>query len=59
MRRELIATFTRSFPRFDCVSRAPEFMVAKKLVALRTEVDADRLADESVPLKALLEQQHV
>jgi 3-phenylpropionate/trans-cinnamate dioxygenase ferredoxin reductase component len=35
----------------DTVNRVPEFMVAKRLVGERVEVDADRLADESVPLK--------
>jgi 3-phenylpropionate/trans-cinnamate dioxygenase ferredoxin reductase component len=35
----------------DTVNRIPEFMVAKRLVGEQIEVDADRLADESVPLK--------
>jgi NADPH-dependent 2,4-dienoyl-CoA reductase/sulfur reductase-like enzyme len=35
----------------DTVNRVPEFMVAKRLVGEQIEVDADRLADESVPLK--------
>jgi len=43
----------------DFVNRPPEFMITKKLVAERIEIDAERLADESVPLKALLERQHV
>ncbi|HSV34394.1 MAG TPA: FAD-dependent oxidoreductase [Ramlibacter sp.] len=38
----------------DTVNRVPEFMAAKRLVGERIEVDADRLADESVPLKSLL-----
>lgn len=37
----------------DAVSRPQEFMIAKKLVAARLEVDAARLADESQPLKEL------
>lgn len=38
----------------DTVNCVPEFMVAKRLVAERIEVDPERLADESQPLKALL-----
>jgi 3-phenylpropionate/trans-cinnamate dioxygenase ferredoxin reductase subunit len=38
----------------DTVNRPAEFAVAKKLVAGRTPVAAARLADESVPLKALV-----
>jgi 3-phenylpropionate/trans-cinnamate dioxygenase ferredoxin reductase subunit len=38
----------------DTVNRVPEFMVAKRLVAERIEVDAGRLADEAQPLKTLL-----
>lgn len=38
----------------DTVNRIPEFMVAKRLVAERIEVDAARLADETQPLKTLL-----
>ena len=35
----------------DTVSRPQEFMLAKKMVALRAKVDPARLADEGVPLK--------
>ena len=38
----------------DTVNRIPEFMLAKRLVAERIVVDAERLADDSVPLKTLL-----
>jgi 3-phenylpropionate/trans-cinnamate dioxygenase ferredoxin reductase subunit len=38
----------------DAVNRAPEFMVAKKLVADRIKVDAGQLADENFILKSLL-----
>lgn len=38
----------------DTVNRIPDFMVAKRLVAERIEVDAARLADEVQPLKTLL-----
>jgi len=37
----------------DTVNRVPDFMVAKRLVGERIEVEPDRLADEAVPLKAL------
>lgn len=56
---------TRSFMAFylregqliaiDSVNRAPEFMAGKKLVAERCKPDPAVLADESVPLKSLLE----
>jgi 3-phenylpropionate/trans-cinnamate dioxygenase ferredoxin reductase subunit len=38
----------------DAVNRAQEFMVAKHLVANAAAIDPQRLADESIPLKALL-----
>lgn len=38
----------------DTVNRVPDFMVAKRLVGERIEVEADRLADETIPLKSLL-----
>ena len=38
----------------DAVNRAGEFMLAKRLVAERRAVPADRLCDESTPLKQLL-----
>ena len=38
----------------DTVSRPQDFMLAKKLVALRVAVDAAQLADESFSLKSLL-----
>jgi 3-phenylpropionate/trans-cinnamate dioxygenase ferredoxin reductase subunit len=38
----------------DTVSRAQDFMFAKKLVALHAQVDPLQLADESVSLKTLL-----
>jgi 3-phenylpropionate/trans-cinnamate dioxygenase ferredoxin reductase subunit len=57
---------TRSFSAFylkdgvmlaaDTVSRAPEFMLAKRFVAEKIPVNAADLADESVPLKNLLPQ---
>ncbi|AXQ28933.1 pyridine nucleotide-disulfide oxidoreductase [Solimonas sp. K1W22B-7] len=55
---------TRSFAAFylgdgkliaaDAVSRPQDFMFAKKLVALRAQINPEQLADESVPLKSLL-----
>ena len=55
---------TRSFAAFylgdgkviaaDAVSRPQDFMFAKRLVALRAQVSAEQLADESVPLKSLV-----
>ncbi|HUP90792.1 MAG TPA: FAD-dependent oxidoreductase [Solimonas sp.] len=38
----------------DTVGRPQEFMLAKKLVALRTRLDPAQLADELVPLKTLV-----
>ena len=38
----------------DSVSRPGEFMAAKKLVAQRALVSAERLADETQPLRELL-----
>ncbi len=38
----------------DTVSRPQDFMFAKKLVVMRAAVDAAQLADEAVPLKALI-----
>jgi 3-phenylpropionate/trans-cinnamate dioxygenase ferredoxin reductase subunit len=38
----------------DAVNRAPDFMMAKRLVSEGVKVDAKSLADESVPLKSLL-----
>jgi 3-phenylpropionate/trans-cinnamate dioxygenase ferredoxin reductase subunit len=38
----------------DTVNRVPDFMVAKRLVAERIEVEPDRLALETIPLKSLL-----
>lgn len=38
----------------DAISRPAEFITAKKLVAMRVGASAERLADESQPLKALL-----
>jgi len=38
----------------DTVSRPLDFMLAKKLVALRAQIDPALLADESVPLKSLV-----
>lgn len=38
----------------DAVNRAPDFVVAKRLVAERVRVDAAQLADEAVALKSLL-----
>ncbi len=39
----------------DAVNRPGDFMVAKRLVAARSVLDAARLGDESIPLKTLLE----
>lgn len=39
----------------DAVNRAQDFMVAKRMVAARKSLDPIQLADESIPLKALLE----
>jgi 3-phenylpropionate/trans-cinnamate dioxygenase ferredoxin reductase component len=39
----------------DCVSRAADFMTAKRLVTDRVKPSPAALADESVPLKSLLE----
>ena len=38
----------------DAVNRAPDFMMAKRLVSEHVVVDPKQLADESVPLKTLL-----
>jgi len=38
----------------DTVNRVPEFMLAKRLVAEKITVDADRLVDDAVPLKSML-----
>jgi 3-phenylpropionate/trans-cinnamate dioxygenase ferredoxin reductase component len=38
----------------DTVNRVPEFMLAKRLVAEQIAVDADRLVDDTVPLRNLL-----
>ena len=38
----------------DTVNRVPDFMVAKRLVGERVEVEPSRLADEAIPLKSLL-----
>ncbi|MDP9900979.1 NAD(P)/FAD-dependent oxidoreductase [Variovorax ginsengisoli] len=38
----------------DAVNRPADFMVAKRLVAAACRIDADQLADASVPLKQLL-----
>jgi len=38
----------------DTVNRAPEFMLAKRLISERIRVDPCRLADESIPVKDLL-----
>ena len=38
----------------DAVSKAPEFMFAKKLVAMAAAVDPVKLADESIPMKDLV-----
>ena len=46
---------SRSSIDIDSVNRAPEFMAGKKLVAERCKPDPAVLADESVPLKSLLE----
>lgn len=39
----------------DAVNRPQEFMLAKRLVAARSTIDPRRLADDSVPLKTLME----
>lgn len=41
----------------DCVNRAPEFMLSKKIITGNLDVDPERLADESIPVKELLEEQ--
>lgn len=38
----------------DCVNRAQEFMFSKRLIIENIEVNAQQLADESIPLKSLL-----
>ena len=38
----------------DTVNRAPDFMLAKRLITERIRVDPSRLADDSLPLKDLL-----
>ena len=40
----------------DCVNRPQEFMLAKRLLSNRSLVNTERLADESVAVKALLEE---
>jgi 3-phenylpropionate/trans-cinnamate dioxygenase ferredoxin reductase subunit len=39
----------------DCVNRAQEFMLSKRLIAEGVAVDASRLCDEDFPLKSLFE----
>lgn len=39
----------------DAISRSQEFMLARRIVSERIAVDVSRLADESVPLKTLME----
>lgn len=39
----------------DCVNRPQEFMLSKRLIAAGTEIDAERLADESIPPKELVQ----
>ena len=38
----------------DTVSRPQEFMLAKKIVALKAKIDPAKLADESIPMKDLV-----
>ena len=38
----------------EAVNAPPEFMTGRQLIARRTEVDPERLADLAIPLKALL-----
>jgi 3-phenylpropionate/trans-cinnamate dioxygenase ferredoxin reductase component len=39
----------------DAVNRPGDFMVAKRLVATQGIIEADKLSDESIPLKSLLQ----
>ena len=39
----------------DCVNRPQEFMLSKKLIAEKLTIQPDQLADESIPVKALLQ----
>lgn len=38
----------------DTVNRAPEFMLAKRLISERTPIDPSRLANDAIPIKELL-----
>ncbi|MCC1495336.1 NAD(P)/FAD-dependent oxidoreductase [Alcanivorax sp. 1008] len=38
----------------DCINRAPEFMLAKKLLSQKQTADMTRLADEAIPVKQLM-----
>ncbi|MBV1922378.1 MAG: pyridine nucleotide-disulfide oxidoreductase, partial [Pseudomonadales bacterium] len=38
----------------DCVNRPQEFMLSKKIIAQKLEIDPERLVDESIPVKELL-----
>ncbi|MDF1630609.1 MAG: FAD-dependent oxidoreductase [Alcanivoracaceae bacterium] len=38
----------------DCVNRAPEFMLAKKLLGQKQTFDLTQLADEAIPVKQLM-----
>lgn len=39
----------------DCVNRPQEFMLSKKLISLGGEISPDKLIDESLPVKSLLQ----
>ncbi len=39
----------------DCVNRPQEFMLSKKIISQKLEIDLKRLVDESIPVKELLQ----
>lgn len=42
----------------DCINRAPEFMLAKKLLSQRQTLDPTLLADDAIPAKKLMANLH-
>ena len=39
----------------DAINRPPEFMLGKRLITEKIIIDKDRLADESIPMRELLD----
>ena len=49
-----LSRYLQEIRKFPLLELQQEFMLAKRLVAQRAMIDADRLADESVPLRSLM-----